>query len=239
MANDKPLPKKPTLKQQYEHEVKRVSKAIEKLMAQGFTFDENLVPEMPKRVTQNKLQTIKKITPKTLKKKATITPQETVQTTASKATKHSTTKPKNITAKPKEPSSTTVNKPKQYRPSQGAIILDNIRELIRTWAPLPNWSPYFAGVKENDKNILERILDGAITSEGENIVARRMAQHAVEIMELANSICYDSGGKTGRDQVQMDLQRFSAIIMGRSMTVDESKEITDAVETYGMSSADE
>lgn len=105
-------------------------------------------------------------------------------------------------------------------------VLELIREYITTWTPGELWTDWFSQTKEHDKNVLERILNGAIISEGEDAVAERMQAHAAEIIDIVESVLYGSGGKTGRNTVMFDLIRFSSILMGRPLSQPESDELT-------------
>lgn len=116
-------------------------------------------------------------------------------------------------------------------PKFSNTVLANIRAEIERWTPQPNWTPYFAKLKENDKNIVARALDGAIAQDGEKAVAWRLEQFASEVKPLVEEILYGSGGKEGRTQINFDLVRFSSIITGRVLTVDESIDLTELAET--------
>lgn len=113
-------------------------------------------------------------------------------------------------------------------------VLENIRELIATWAPSSEWKEWFAKVKEHDKNVLERMLEGAIVEEGEAVVAKRCQGHAPYVIELAQRILYGSGGeeKDGRQQIQLDLAEFHTIITGRAPSQEEAIEYHDLMESY-------
>lgn len=121
-------------------------------------------------------------------------------------------------------------------PEFSDIVLANIRAEIERWTPVPNWTPSLAEAKTHDKNVLESALNGAIEQYGEQAVAQRLQENAEEINTLVQEILYGSGGKegnfkNGRTQVNFDLARFSAIIMGRPLTVDESIDLTELAET--------
>ena len=128
------------------------------------------------------------------------------------------------------------NIPRDKMPKFNRTVLEGIREELRRWTPQPNWTTTLSEVKAKDKNKLERILDGAIASEGERTVAERLQNNADEVNALVQEILYASGDtegnfKNGRTQVNFDLARFSAIIMGRPLTVDESIDLTELAET--------
>lgn len=229
MAQGKPSKRKTANQIAWDKELQRVQRYVRQLEKQGLKVPASIIPETPTRITKKDVESIRKLTPKLLSQK--------VQPIEKQTGKTKTTKIKKPTTKQTTKMPTTTAQ--QYIPMQSRIVLENVREMIAKWEPQANWSPYFAEVKRRDKNILSNILEGAVNTEGENTVARRMERHAIEIMDIVNRTLYESGGKTGRDQVQIDLQRFSAIIMGRNLTVNESKDITDAVEQMGFEQSDE
>lgn len=113
-------------------------------------------------------------------------------------------------------------------------VLGNLRDLIANWTPSAQWTDWFSNVKENDKNVLERMLEGAIAEEGEAVVAQRCQDNATYVLELAQSILYESGGdeKDGRSRIQFDLAAFHSVITGKSMTAQQAMEYHDLMETY-------
>lgn len=114
-------------------------------------------------------------------------------------------------------------------PSQSDIILQTILDMISNWSPNWGWSDWLNEIKENDKNILERMLRGAINSEGKDVVAQRLEANATEAIELANEILYGSDGQYGQE-VNRRFAQFEEILIGRPLTVDESIEITNIQE---------
>lgn len=227
MANGKPTPRKTINQKEYEKQVKRIKSTIKRLSKIGIEIPESVIPKQPKRITKKTLHNIQKINAKSLKQSAQPTTKTNVTNKSEQVSKQQTKRRAKVPQKTKK---TGTPKPRSL-PRQYTIVLDNITELIRTWSPQSNWTPYFSSVKNKDKNILSNILEGAISQEGEQAVARRLNNHATEIMDIVNRILYESGGKTGRDQTQLDLQRFSQIIMGRRLTVEESKNMTEIAET--------
>lgn len=109
-------------------------------------------------------------------------------------------------------------------------ILSTIREYINNWSPSSLWTDWFAKTKEKDKNLLETLLNAAISRDGEEAVAQRLQENAEQVLEIAYGVLYDSGGKEGRGNINADLVRFTAIIMGRPLTQHESEELTQASE---------
>ena len=61
----------------YQKERRRLLQAVRRAEKQGYIFPEDIVPELPKRVTKKRLEKIQKTKPKQLYKKAEFVYQET------------------------------------------------------------------------------------------------------------------------------------------------------------------
>lgn len=71
MANKRQAKKRTTLQQQFQKERKRLQQAVRRANKRGYEFPENIVPELPKRVTKQSLQRIQSTKPADLYKKST------------------------------------------------------------------------------------------------------------------------------------------------------------------------
>lgn len=116
--------------------------------------------------------------------------------------------------------------------SETENVLEIVEEYIDTWTPSAHWGDWFIKLKERDKNILHNMLTGAINSEGRESVAQRLQDNATRIIDLVQQILYGSGGSEieGATQINYNLAEFSAIIMGRPLTREESIAIADTSE---------
>ena len=135
-----------------------------------------------------------------------------------------------------------------YVPDEADMIIDNvvddidymetlagIESQIDNWQPLANGTPSLETAKRHDRSVLMAELAGAIMSEGRDVVAQRLKEKAEEINGLVSEILYASGSKEGnfkdgRTQVNEDLARFSAIIKGRALNLEESRRLTEISE---------
>lgn len=213
---------------EYTKELRRIKAFIRQASKRGYTFDDSIIPPKPKKVTKASVKKLKKITPKTMYQKAEfLNPQTGDIVTGTEGrvferrlAAHKAQLTKAIKATTKK------QKPKTELPKQGEIILHNVRATINAWSPGSTWSEYWKNVKENDKNKLVSMLDNAVESDGFNTVARRLQTSADDIERIINSILYGSD----EEQVQFDLVHFATIILGRSLSVDESAELTDLQE---------
>lgn len=59
-----------TLRQEYNKERKRIRKAISQQKKSGYIVPENMLPDIPKRITKASINRLKKITPKTIRSKS-------------------------------------------------------------------------------------------------------------------------------------------------------------------------
>lgn len=240
--------KKVLLEQEYNKQLKRIKQFIRRATKRGYIFEENIIPKKPKKITQASVNRLKNITPaKLYQKSKAFSPFE------NKVVKGTEVRKQERKASAKKAAQTRLNrirnkfyndyKESGYKKgkiekkdtSQTFATLEGIREEIRKWTPSTIWTSGLTEAKQRDKNILENILNGAISQEGEETVGKRLEENSMEANTLVQEILYGSGDregnfKDGRTQVNFDLARFSAIIMGRPLTVDESKDLAEIAE---------
>ena len=118
-------------------------------------------------------------------------------------------------------------------------VLSMIEDLVNHWDESITWSNSLKAVKRADKDTLKNILDGAIQSLGREQVALNCLEHQDDLMDIVNRVLYESGDKykqygvdSGRSGVQRDLNKFRELLYGRSLTVDESREISEMMERF-------
>lgn len=118
-------------------------------------------------------------------------------------------------------------------------VLSMIEDLVNHWDESITWSNSLKAVKRADKDTLKNILDGAIQSLGREQVALNCLEHQDDLMDIVNRVLYESGDKykqygvdSGRTGVQRDLNKFRELLYGRSLTVDESREISEMMERF-------
>ena len=116
-------------------------------------------------------------------------------------------------------------------PDEVDDVLQYLFELIANWQPDVRWSKRFAEIKEHDKNVMANVIRGAINDIGEREVARNCQEHAAEVKELAWNICYGNSGSNKDMDTNADIVRLVAIIRGRALTPDESKELQDIADS--------
>lgn len=242
---------------QLEREVKknlrRIKRFIKSAEKRGYTFSESAIPSLPKKITEKTLQRFEAIRPQQLYKKSVyVSPTGTKV----KGTKRRTEE-RSISAKKAAETRKRFYEERKYKydttpdesfyidssgeyfidyaPDVTTLVLDTVKSMIDNWTPDSRWSKELAKLKEHDVNILRNILNSAIAELGERQVALNCENHAEEIITIANQVLYESGNsfkQTGRDGMQVQIQRFAAIIRGKPLTVSESIELTSLAEEY-------
>lgn len=212
--------------QEWKKELKRLQQFIRRAKKRGYTFPDDVIPEKPKRITKKQLSKIKGINPQTLYAQAEYYNLDTGETLSGLEArklerKRSATKAQ-LTKAIKKAQGTEISLPRQTD-----LALQNIRDLINQFTPSSLWSDYWTQKKEGDKNKLQSLLDNAIAQEGDDVVAERLQNYAGDIERIINSILYGSD----EEQIQFDMVEFATIIKGRSLTAQESSELTDLMES--------
>ena len=230
MAKQKP--KKSAVEQAYNRELKRIRQFIRRAEKRGYSFGAYTLPEKPSRITRKSVEKLKKITPKILYEKATyydvITDTRVSGTEAQRLIRSRASKKAAQTrhAKKNKSTFTVPNKP----PVETDEVLQYMEELLANWQPLSHWDASYERLKRNDKNILQNIVNGAVSQLGRNQVARNIQSQAGLVKDLAFKICYGSSDFKWGD-VQGDISAITAIIYGRNLTVEESKAVQDIIDS--------
>ncbi len=214
--------KKMTVNQQeWKKELRRLQQFIRKAKKRGYIFDEDVIPETPKRITKKRLSEIKAIKPDTLYSQAKFFNPVTGETVT--GTEGRTFERKRSARKAQV---TKARKAASSLPQEADNVLRHIEQMIAEWQPMPNWSAYFTEVKREDTTRLETILQSSIIEIGRTETARRLQNTATNVIDLADRVMYSSD----EDQVQLDLVEFATILKGRSLTPEEAIDLTELAE---------
>lgn len=235
----------------FAKERKRIQRFMRRAEKRGFTFEPNIIPDMPSRVTAKQLEKIKALKPEELYKRATYrVPNSNVSVTGTEgralersmaSLKAAETVRRRKEIKEKIDSGYYEDFYSDYQYSDepefvSYLVYDNVQQMIDSWFPAENWSKWFAGVKEEDKNQLKSIIQGAESQYGITEVARRMEENADRIISLAQSILYESGGgkkgglNSNRNEIQRDFVEFASILKGSALTLQESADLSSMEE---------
>ena len=215
--------------QEWKKELKRLKQFIRRAKKRGYIFDENIIPETPQRITKKKLSEIKEIKPDVLYNTAKYFDKETGQTiTGLEGRRIERRKSAQKSAQTKKFKSQNTAPEKPVLPKESDIVLRNIEEMIANWQPLLNWSNYFIEAKKQDKTTLTNILQQAISETGREEIAKRLQNAATNIIDTVERILYSSD----EEQVNLDLVDIATIIKGRSLTPEESINLTESAEYF-------
>lgn len=231
MANRK---KRTEAQKAYQKERRRLLQAILRGEKQGFIFPENLVPDLPKRVTKTALERIKNIKPKDLYKTAEYLYQDTGEVVPAEQRKQEvkreaivkakeTRKNKQLgvhkvqvkTAKPITPT---------YYPTISIIdtIRDRLSELTRKGKP-----PIQIEARKNE---LISIFEDTVTLYDDNLneLEHYLQEHESEIAELLNVISYDSDA----EQVSASFVTLGRILNIQSLSMSQAENLSAMAEYY-------
>ena len=215
--------------QEWKKELKRLNQFIKRAEKRGYIFDENIIPETPKRVTKKKLSEIKQINADVLYNTAKYFDKETGQTLSGlEGRRIERRKSSQKAAQTKKFKSQNTDPEKPVLPKESDIVLRNIEGMIANWQPLLNWSNYFIEAKKQDKTTLTNILQQAISETGREEIAKRLQNAATNIIDTVERILYSSD----EEQVNLDLVDIATIIKGRSLTPEESINLTESAEYF-------
>ena len=129
----------------------------------------------------------------------------------------------------------------QSVPDEDEKTFKKIMDMIDNWSPDPKWSDELQGIKEEDKNQLKSILDGAIDEIGLDQVKRNISKNETEIIAIISEVLYESGNKfrrfsgSGREGVRKALAKLATLFKGRPLTVAESKSLSEQTESLNES----
>lgn len=211
---------------EYRKQRKRIQNFINRAAKLGEYIPKDVLPDIPKNITQASVNRLKKLTAKKLHEKATkftnpVTGEEyeNINVVSFRRKIKKAKEQEKQEKREKEFREQLEKELKKLQDEEEKIkkkirdfdreepkdtpvdidteIYEKILQDIQDFTPLANWSPGLTDAKIRDKNILESILNGAIEQEGKEAVMQRLAEHAEEINELVQEIIYGSGSVEG------------------------------------------
>ena len=210
----------------YQKERRRLLQAVRRAEKQGYIFPEDVVPELPKRVTKKQLEKIQKIKPKQLYKKAEFVYQETGEIVPAEQSKQEVKQEATIKAKETRKRKKKISTPNipTYYPTISIIdtIRDRLSELTReAKPPIPI---------ENRKNELLAIFEDNVTLYGDNIseYEHYLEAHESEIAELLNVISYDSDA----EKVSASFVSLGRLLNMQSLAMSQAENLSMMAEYY-------
>lgn len=222
MAKKKQTPNQ----QQWKKELRRLKRFIRNAEKRGFKFDENVIPETPKRITQKRLNEIKQLKPNKLYEEAKYFDRNTgdvVSGSEGRRRERSRASQKAYETRRIKAQQPTIQVEEEINyPTFTDTVLSNVEEMIAEWEPSYNWSNYWINKKGEDRSKLMQILNEEIAVSGRDAVAERLQASSSDIERIINAVMYGSQ----EEQTNFALVEFAQIIRGRNLSFDESAELT-------------
>lgn len=213
----------------FQKQRKRLLQAVRRAEKQGYIFQDNVVPQMPQRVTKKQLNKITNLKPKDLYKNAEWVDRETGEIFSAQERKEQVKrvaieKAKETKKRKKEKSKISAGIEKPYYPT--ISILDIIRERIND---LHRVSKPDIPI-ENRKNELLNILDDTISYYEDNLqeYENYLQQHESEIASLLNLISYDSDG----EQISASFVTLGRLLNTQSLSINQAENLSAMSEYY-------
>lgn len=222
--------KKTDLEKDFKREQRRIYNFVTRASKRGFQFDypDVFLPD-GKSPTERDVKRLQGWTPERLYKRALYLDEQTGEILAGpegRKLERERAAKKGIAKK----AGTWVEPTKQeYLPSQADLVLEQVQEDIRHFAPLAKWSPSRQAIANIHNDALMEMLWNQIDEEGREAVAARLEENAVEI----NRAMYVVQMYKDNEVVNAALHDFQRIIKGAPLSQDENVEITAYGEMQG------
>lgn len=198
-----------TIREQYLQERRRIQRFIRSATKRGYIIPENILPDIPKRVTRASVSRLKKITPEKIYSKSQYVSRETGEIKTGKAGRAEERKAASKkAAETRRRKEETSRAKKEYIPRASDIILTNLRETLANFVPSGQMSRFMQENAMNNRNYALGILDDAIKELGEEQVAKNIQKNALQLSRLIEEILYSSD----RQKVKFSLVEFYNII---------------------------
>ena len=220
-----------TIREQYLKERRRIQRFIRSATKRGYIIPENILPDIPKRVTRASVSRLKKITPEKIYSKSQYVSRETGEIKTGKAGRAEERKAASKkAAETRRRKEETSKAKKEYIPRASDIILANLRETLVNFVPSSQMSRFMQENAINNRNYALGILDDAIEELGEEQVAKNIQKNALQLSRLIEEILYSSD----RQKVKFSLVEFYNIIHDGEPDLEtnmRSSEEQEAIET--------
>lgn len=238
------MPKLTPNQQAYKKQVQRIKNFYKRAEKRGYRFNTKLDLDMPKRVTKKALKQITDIKPKELYSNAQYLDSDTgkvVTGVEGRVIERRKAYYKGREKQMASPYDYEYDYETQYSPPNIVDdVLANISDIfneIEGYSYKDSWSAEFRVIKENDKNILVNMINGAIAELGRYTVALNIEANSHELKRNIDAILYGESGNK-KDGVQPNLMEVHRILYNRTPTLDEGAEYLENHEMWGATLTD-
>ena len=234
----------------YLAEVKRIKQAVKRLEKRGYRFSDDVIPQMPKRVTKKAIKEIQKLKTKDLYEKATALDEETGEIIGGlekRQIEHQERARKSAQTRKRKKKKEEQREPEQeqYYPNGGDIIVSNIldefilklQEADVTVYTMPNGRTYrkkeeAIEASRRSKHTLLSLTYSVINEIGRAQLGWRLAEHTDEVMRLTDYVLYGSDSA----RINSACAELASIINGGSLTMEQTRDLAEQEEyneSYG------
>lgn len=220
------------LEREVKKEQQRIKRRVRDLKRKGYTVPQNIVPEMPKNVTEKTLYRFQQFTPTKIREKSVYTNPTGVTVSGTQHFKESLSERSKKAAQTRkqyykrEPTKIVT----QQRANRIDVTIDRIEEQLDAWTPNHYWSEELTAYKERDKNRISGILQGSIEQLGREQVALNAMAKSIELNAAFDKALYESGNKYVEDsrnnEINVAINRIATILFGGSLTPQQSEYLT-------------
>ena len=228
------------LQQEYRKQRRRLQAFVSRAKKRGYQFKENIIPNIPKKITKASVERLKKLIPKKLYEKAEYVDIETGEIKTPKqrqleVRKEATKKAKETVQRKKAKETVQLKKyidPKHDKITPGIYvptisILDKIREYIESIPSSRAFATRKIGAFFEDfttkKSSLLSILEDRYADTEEYDLENEFIQKESEIAELIQVITYSSDSES----VGYSFVKLAVLIKGSSLSHKEAEDISN------------
>ena len=213
----------------FQKERRRLLQAVRRAEKQGYIFPEDIIPNIPKRVTKKALEKIQVTKPSDLYKIAQYVYEETGEIVPAEQRKQEVKQQGIAKAKAtrkKKAKQPKITVPKEYYPTISIIdtIRDRIDELKREAKP-----PLDISFRKNE---LVNIFDDTVTfyEMNDNISEYEdyLKKHESEIADLLNVISYDSNS----EKINASFASLGRLLNVTSLSMEQAENLSAMAEYY-------
>lgn len=214
---------------QYSKQLKRVKQFIRMAEKRGYVFEENVIPERPKKVTKASVRKLERLTPEKLYKKALYLDEATgeieeAQKRRKEERKQSAKKAaKTRKERQKAKRNWTIEDAKKHikdLPKEGEVVFTNVIEDFvnrlqtdTSWVKFKKRHPLASQESEKSKGILLALVQNQINLFGEEEIGNRLQANADKLTELISIVLWDSKAEA----IQTATRVIAETITGNSL----------------------
>lgn len=185
------------LERQYKKELTRIKKYVKGKAEKGFITELYKIPETPTNITQEDVERIKNIKAKDIRKQFGFADTQTGEFIEGyKALEY---------------------RRKVYDKDTSYIIIDRVRELLRSYSPAIYWSASFAEMKQHYVDMMSGIFESELNNIGVHQMSIHLQNKATELNTVMDIVMYHSDYY----ETIFNYNLFLEIVLSRDITLEE------------------